>query len=1161
MKYTKITQHFKTNEDTMKICQVNPGLISIPPNGWGAVEKIIWNYKLGLEKLGHTVDIRFPDEIEPSQYDAVHVHVANQALMLRDKKIPYIFTMHDHHSYVWGIESFCYKQNKEAIEGSRFSLVPAEYLMQYFGHPYKTFYLPHGVDTTYFSPKTSKDGSSLLCVANNGFINNQAEDRKGFRYAIEAAKRIGLPITIAGPSNNKKFFEANVDLLDYGKLTIKYDLDEDELLKTYDAASIFIHASSAEAGHPNLTLLEALSMKLPIVGTYEGSIALAGLVKASRSTNEVEAGIRRVMGDYSNYSEKARKTAEKFSYDVIAKRLEAIYSGNTKIEANPDALEMKDQLVDFYETAQRRLADIKQEVSLNVTVNFIRGAFCEIRAYGTDKKYRVQFIDPKNSTVVYENNMLANHWSRASREWYTPWTIKVYDGDTEIYEHRYDAAGKRVYIHLDSKSLGDTLAWFPYVDEFRKKHNCKVICSTFWNHFFEKEYLEIDFVKPGTNVENIYAMYNVGWFHNKDNSIDYNKNVYDFKKDPLQKTSSDILGLTYSEIKPRITIPEGAKQTPKNRYVCIGMHSTSQCKYWNNPTGWQDTANYIKSKGYDVWHISKEKGTYMGNTPPKGVVDKTGDFHINERIKQLVNAEVFIGVSSGLAWLAWAVGCKVIMISGITEEYNEFECARIINKNTCHGCFNEHKFDPGDWNWCPLYKNTPRQFECSKNIYASDITKELDKILTETQDIKKKTRFALLATYDDAYANIATVALENFKEYCDKHGYDLITKNYTNSKIRPGIEGGWDKLQIMKDLLPSYDWIFYVDCDCLIMDMNQDLESIVDDDFDFVMTKIRFYEDNPFEGGALASSAFLVRNSVLAIEYLDKCLTEECPNTWDYEMRQMRVIFNKYPRFREKLKLVSEHTLNSLWYTDIIPEWDNLSFIYEHGDFILHFAGRHNDNRAPLMKKFLEMSKDAKNANQPNIFSKFDIPQFLKSFNLNGNGIEIGVLRGAYSKALLEKWNGNLFLVDTWRKMEGYVDLNSKDDEYHIKCLLETIENTKEFADRSHIMRMTSEMASNVFPDNYFDFIYIDANHAYEYVMQDLEMWWPKLKVGGVFSGDDYIPENGDIWMVDNATGKAGEYAGKFGVKKAVNQFAFNLGYFVNHTTSESYWRQWYFVK
>ena len=99
----------------MRIAQVNLGLLPIPPNGWGAVEKIIWQYKLELERLGHMVDIPYINEIEKGMYDIVHVHVWNHALELYRKGIPYIYTCHDHHVYLEGKHTKLYQDNLFAM--------------------------------------------------------------------------------------------------------------------------------------------------------------------------------------------------------------------------------------------------------------------------------------------------------------------------------------------------------------------------------------------------------------------------------------------------------------------------------------------------------------------------------------------------------------------------------------------------------------------------------------------------------------------------------------------------------------------------------------------------------------------------------------------------------------------------------------------------------------------------------------------------------------------------------------------------------------------------------------------------------------------------------------------------------------------------------------
>ena len=86
----------------------------------------------------------------------------------------------------------------------------------------------------------------------------------------------------------------------------------------------------------------------------------------------------------------------------------------------------------------------------------------------------------------------------------------------------------------------------------------------------------------------------------------------------------------------------------------------------------------------------------------------------------------FIGIGSGLSWLAWALDIKVCLISGFTWSFIEFEPAvRIINTNVCSGCWSYRVFDRGDWNWCPEHKDTPRHFECTKTITPEYVWQKL----------------------------------------------------------------------------------------------------------------------------------------------------------------------------------------------------------------------------------------------------------------------------------------------------------------------------------------------------------------------------------------------------------------------------------------------------
>ena len=88
---------------------------------------------------------------------------------------------------------------------------------------------------------------------------------------------------------------------------------------------------------------------------------------------------------------------------------------------------------------------------------------------------------------------------------------------------------------------------------------------------------------------------------------------------------------------------------------------------------------------------------------------------------------MFVGISSGLSWLAWALDVKVCMISGFTWEFVEFDCdIRIINKSVCSGCWTWAEFDRGDWNWCPQWKGTERHFECTKTIEPTRVLDEIE---------------------------------------------------------------------------------------------------------------------------------------------------------------------------------------------------------------------------------------------------------------------------------------------------------------------------------------------------------------------------------------------------------------------------------------------------
>ena len=398
----------------------------------------------------------------------------------------------------------------------------------------------------------------------------------------------------------------------------------------------------------------------------------------------------------------------------IKGQLEDLLIDNTSYDllTNNTTTHFRNKLISLYKVVTEfdiMKNDIQKDYS--ITQHFVGQPFLEITGT-SESDFTVEFYDDEK--LFYRNVIKCNNWVRLNREYYTKWKTKVYKDGELVYTNVLDYKDKRVYIAFDSSSLGDTIAWIPYVEEFRKKHNCKVIVSTFKNFLFESEYPDIEFVEPGYVVPNVYGMYKLGWFY------DANKEPVLPSTIPLQQAATNILGLDYVEIKPEII---GRTSNRIGGYVTIATNSTAGCKFWTRE-GWQEVINYLHGQGLMVINTSKESNPF-DNCEPLSNTD------MNTTIAVISNSKFFIGLSSGLSWLAWALDVPVVMISNFTEANHEFSCYRVTNTNVCHGCWNDPKytFDKGDWDWCPVYKDTDRQFECHKEITPHMVIDQIKKLL------------------------------------------------------------------------------------------------------------------------------------------------------------------------------------------------------------------------------------------------------------------------------------------------------------------------------------------------------------------------------------------------------------------------------------------------
>ena len=357
-----------------------------------------------------------------------------------------------------------------------------------------------------------------------------------------------------------------------------------------------------------------------------------------------------------------------------------------------------------------------QDGPLGVRFDFNDG--CRVRL--PDGAWRLRFSDIETGDVLYDAKLGAGQ-VKSPKLYYQPYRIEVWKDDVAVFQHDFDAAGREVLIHIGGGVLGDTIGWFPYAAKFQEKHGCRLSCAMadFLIPLFRDAYPEIEFIPhEAVDRERYYATYHLG--------VSFKDEAHvllpcDFRLVGAHRAMGYALGVDPAEQRPKIVLADDSRPI-EEPYVCIAVQSTLQCKYWNRPGGWRELVLSLKAAGYRVVCIDQRREygpREINNRIPEGCEDRTGDRPLVERARWLKHADFFVGLPSGLSWLAWAMEIPVVMISGFSHPVSEFTTPyRVINFNVCNSCWNDPRveFDNKNFLWCPRHAGTPRQFECSRQI-------------------------------------------------------------------------------------------------------------------------------------------------------------------------------------------------------------------------------------------------------------------------------------------------------------------------------------------------------------------------------------------------------------------------------------------------------------
>ncbi len=416
--------------------------------------------------------------------------------------------------------------------------------------------------------------------------------------------------------------------------------------------------------------------------------------------------LARVMRDaYENYTDHKKRAVEE------AKLIHRDFNWDRIAEIGRDTIQ---EFMDNYVAPPTKPNEI--------LVSYMEGPKVEILG-DTFEEYLVEFIDGSTNEVVFRDTITNNMWTACGRKYYTPWIIKV---NGEIID-TFNLENKRVLITLESSAIGDTIGWTPYAVEFAKKHNCKVILSTFHNNWFKnlEAYKDIEWLDPGNSIE-CEVVYRLGWFKNDEGFWkDVDKHPNQVNLYPMQQTATDILGLEFKELNHGIDFSKG-KRPIKEKYIVIGPQSTAGCKEWPY-ANWLSLTKLLTQQGYTVVNLTKDKLEIHGAI-------NSWNQSFDTIANYLFHADLFIGLSSGLSWFNWALGKKTLMINGFTSTEHEFQTkvVRVRNENVCNSCWvnPNFKFDAGDWDWCPIWKNTDKQHICMKSVTPIQVLNKIKQVLT-----------------------------------------------------------------------------------------------------------------------------------------------------------------------------------------------------------------------------------------------------------------------------------------------------------------------------------------------------------------------------------------------------------------------------------------------
>lgn len=159
--------------------------------------------------------------------------------------------------------------------------------------------------------------------------------------------------------------------------------------------------------------------------------------------------------------------------------------------------------------------------------------------------------------------------------------------------------------------------------------------------------------------------------------------------------------------------------------------------------------------------------------------------------------------------------------------------------------------------------------------------------------------------------------------------------------------------------------------------------------------------------------------------------------------------------------------------------------------------------------------------------SRLDLPVLLNSRRLLATAVEVGTHQGAFAALFLQTWLGKTFYcIDPWRSVAGYEEQEKHlyqrgaSRQHDLAIAKKVVQAQLRHYQDVFFLETTSQDAAPYFQDSSLDFVYLDADHRYRCLFDDLCTWWSKVRPGGILAGHDVVYFDGmldqtDHWQTD----------------------------------------------